>query len=209
MKFSMMALSKLLEIYSEQAALINERGTILAVNRAWKEFSSHPGLTVARACERTNYLEECERAHKTGKRCAATVGAGIRSVLSGASDRFSCRYHFGSAKAKQSFCLTAAPFSLFKNRRWAVILHANITQQRDMAVRFLRRNRRSAESVLVCAWCRLIAEGPDNWISLEEYFSARGVRVSHGICPRCVAGFALPPTRDTTGAAGPFGGYPR
>jgi hypothetical protein len=204
MKFTRVALSKLLDVYSSEAALIDENGTILAVNRAWRQFEYRNGLGDPGSSERTNYLKACERAKTRGARGAETVCAGIRSVLSGASESFSCTYNFHSTITNQWFRLTASSFSLSKDRRWAVILHINITHQRILAARFLRLSRRKAEFVSVCAWCRLIQMDPDRWISFEEYFAnTRGIRFSHGICPECVASFSLgASTCDTAAGAG-------
>jgi hypothetical protein len=192
MRFSKINLTQLLEVYSAAAALIDEDGTILAVNRAWKEFGCRDSSNYLRSCERLNYLKECERAGESGVRGAATVCAGIRNVLTGTAEKFSYSYDFRSTTTNQRFRLVAAPFSLLRNRRWAVVLHENITHQRGLALRYIRLKKRQAEFLSVCAWCKLIREGPDTWVSFEKHFSrVHGIQFSHAICPECLAAFAL------------------
>lgn len=189
MKFSKLVVSRLIDVYPAHVALIDEHGTILVVNRAWKEFGYRNGLQDPRSCEQQNYLEECDRAHARGARGAATVGDGIRNVLGGAADYFTYAYECHSAEDERWFRLLVSPFHPSKQNGWAVLLHVNISHQRHLARRYLKM-RRSTDMVTICAWCKLIQSAPGDWTTFEHYFSTqKGIEFTHGICPKCLAAF--------------------
>ena len=190
MKFDKRVVSELLDVYPAAVALIDETGTILAVNRAWKEFGLHNGLADASSCEGSNYLEECDRARERGVVRAGTIGTGIRRVLSGAQDTAAFSYPGHSPTERRWFRLIVAPFSPSKGDRCVALFHMNTTHQRLLAIRYARLQRRRFDMVTVCAWCKLIEDGPDTWKNFEEYFSAKkGIRFSHGICQSCLSVF--------------------
>ena len=49
-----------LDALSDHIAIIDESGEILAVNKAWREFSNVKGGHVLRCCEHTNYFDLCK-----------------------------------------------------------------------------------------------------------------------------------------------------
>jgi hypothetical protein len=62
----------------------------------------------------------------------------------------------------------------------------NTSDQRNRAASFLRAIAKETGVVPVCAWCKRIPHRSGGWIRFEEYFSnVKGIRFSHGICPRC------------------------
>jgi hypothetical protein len=188
MTFGKSVISKLLDVYPAHTALIDQKGRILVVNRAWKRFGAQNGLTDPQSCEDANYLDECERAHFRGSRGAKAVYDGIHKVLSGAVPSFSYSYTCHSPSDKRWFHLIAAPFDPSGERGWAVLLHVETTHERKLATRYSRRLERSLQSVTVCAWCRLIQCEPGEWEKFEEFFAKRqGIQFSHGICNHCLS----------------------
>ncbi|MDQ1924320.1 EAL domain-containing protein [Massilia pseudoviolaceinigra] len=67
----------------EHIVLIDQRGTILSANKAWREFALANGGDLSRVCEGTNYLDVCDRAASSGCGDATQVGILVRDVLSG------------------------------------------------------------------------------------------------------------------------------
>ena len=54
-----------------------------------------------------------------------------------------------------------------------------------MTGRVLSRLHYLERMLRMCAWCRKIGDG-DEWLPMEEYFSAKfDMRTSHGVCPEC------------------------
>src|SRR5215208_6421437 len=68
---------------SAHVAVLDEAGTIVAANRAWKAFAEANGGDPRRVSEGANYLGACEAATGPNAEGAAEFAAGIREVLAG------------------------------------------------------------------------------------------------------------------------------
>ena len=86
-----------IDALSSHVCVLNETGTIIAVNRAWKEFGdSNPPVDSAgrpgeRCGEGADYLAVCDRAVGPDAVVGAEFAAGIRHVLGGDREQFSSR----------------------------------------------------------------------------------------------------------------------
>ena len=73
-------------------AILDEFGTIVATNRAWREFASiTPGMA-ERGKEGSNYLASCDAEAGKGTADASEFAVAIRSVIGGTRDSFSMEY---------------------------------------------------------------------------------------------------------------------
>ena len=63
------------------AAVLDERGRIVAVNTAWSQFSAANGGDASCTGAGANYLSVCERAQHSGDARAADFAQGLKSVL--------------------------------------------------------------------------------------------------------------------------------
>jgi signal transduction histidine kinase/CheY-like chemotaxis protein/HPt (histidine-containing phosphotransfer) domain-containing protein len=73
-------------------AILDQFGSIVATNRAWREFASiTPGMA-ERGPEGSNYLAACDREAGKGGGDAGTFAVAIRSVLCGTRESFSMEY---------------------------------------------------------------------------------------------------------------------
>jgi signal transduction histidine kinase/DNA-binding response OmpR family regulator len=73
-------------------AVLDQFGSIVATNRAWREFSSiTPGMA-ERGAEGSNYLAACDREAGKGGIDAGTFAVAIRAVLCGTRESFSMEY---------------------------------------------------------------------------------------------------------------------
>lgn len=113
----------------DMVAVIDENGTILAVNRAWREFAKENGapqeLTDAIG---VNYLSVCEPSKYTDLDIAKAQ-RGIRSVLSGELHRFELEYPCHSPDVQRFFNMRVFPLS--GPRVGALIVHENITDRKQ------------------------------------------------------------------------------
>jgi len=122
-----------IDALSSHVCVLNETGTIIAVNRAWKEFQdSNPPLDPAGRpgddCgEGTDYLAVCDRAVGPDAVVGAEFAAGIRDVLSGEREQFSLEYSCHSPSEKRWFIGRARRFSVASLPR-ILIEHINITE---------------------------------------------------------------------------------
>jgi PAS domain S-box-containing protein len=77
---------------SEHICVLDETGTIIAVNKAWREFSAEGGSDLMGCTEGANYLATCDVATGTGAAEAKAFGDGIRAVMRGERDECLIEY---------------------------------------------------------------------------------------------------------------------
>lgn len=98
-----------------QLAVLDSDGTIIAVNRTWKQrldaFNA-TSATFASASIGANYLEVCDRS--TADHCseAALIAQGIRELLESRSESFRFEYSCLVDNHSRYYLLTAAPLAL-------------------------------------------------------------------------------------------------
>jgi PAS domain S-box-containing protein len=126
---------------SANIAVVDESGTIVFVNRAWREFA-RANEAVGNVAEDVNYLQVCDSAVELGCEEAASFAEGIRSVLSGRREEFALEYPCHSPTEQRWFVGRVTRFPSGSPTR-AVVAHENVTPRkraeealrlRDMAV---------------------------------------------------------------------------
>ena len=130
-----------IDALSSTICVLNETGTILAVNRAWKRFAranrrgpDHGIRVVSRedegSGEGANYLEVCDRVVGPEAAEAAEFAEGIRAVLRGESELFSKEYACHSPGEKRWFIGKVTRFFTDGFPR-VVIEHINISARKQ------------------------------------------------------------------------------
>jgi two-component system, chemotaxis family, CheB/CheR fusion protein len=109
--------------------VVDENGSILEVNEAWRKFAEANGSDPAGVSEGSNYLATCEAVNGGEFEDAARFAKGIRSVLEGEQAEFSMEYPCHSPTEKRWFIGKATRFPGDVPVR-AVIAHENITQRK-------------------------------------------------------------------------------
>ena len=95
-----------LDALTAHIAILDETGTILTVNRAWRKFALKNGGALEQVAEGVNYLEVCDRVQGGGASDASDAtafAAGIRAVLRGDCQRFVYGYPCHLAREQRSF----------------------------------------------------------------------------------------------------------
>jgi hypothetical protein len=87
----------------EHSAIVDNSGTIVAVNKAWKRFAKDNGADLSKVSEGANYLHVCERAKGEQSPYARSFGEGLRSVLSSREERFAMEYPCHSPTERRWF----------------------------------------------------------------------------------------------------------
>jgi PAS domain-containing protein len=128
------------------AALIDETGEILCVNRPWRAFAEANGVAPEAVSEGVNYLAVCDEADGESVDDARAFGAGIRQLLRGALDTFSTEYPCHSPTEKRWFTATASAIRV-AGRPHVVIAHLQITD-RVLAEQAVERERERAARIL-------------------------------------------------------------
>ncbi len=133
---------------SAHIAVIDTRGTIVAVNPAWEDFARANGGTPRGCCVGANYLAACESATGVDAEEGPKVAAGLRAVLDGRSPSFQITYPCHSATRQRWFLLQATPLN--DPRGGAVVSHTNITSRIE-AEEALRREHELSEHIIAVA----------------------------------------------------------
>lgn len=118
---------ELLNSLPDATAILDDSGTITAVNRAWCMFPDNRGQS-AETGVGLNYLEVCERSAAIGCSDAATAAAGLEAVLNGDTAHSEFEYPCPTPTAELWFLLRITP--LTGRRRGAVLSHIDITRRR-------------------------------------------------------------------------------
>ena len=114
-----------LESLSAEVAVLDGEGRIIAVNAAWTEFgSAHGGAGVG-----ASYLEVCDVAFAEGDLPAGDVAEGLRQILRGAENRFTCEYPCATPERDLWFTLRASRFR-GPGPACVVVLHEDVTAQK-------------------------------------------------------------------------------
>lgn len=125
-----------LEATPDATAVVDEAGTIVAINRAWRMFALDYGGTEASTGVGVNYLQVCERAAHSGSAEARQVYADLSAVLAGRYREAELEYPCSSPAIGRWFLLRIPRLS--GSGSGAVISHVNITR-RKMAENELAR----------------------------------------------------------------------
>jgi PAS domain S-box-containing protein len=117
-----------LDSLSAHIAIIDETGTIVAVNKAWRDFARANGAAAQNYAEGANYLRACDSAAGAHSEEAAPFAEGIRSILSGERSKFELEYPCHSPSERRWYIGRVTQFEADGEPR-AVVAHENITER--------------------------------------------------------------------------------
>ena len=117
----------ILDGLSAHIAILDETGTILAVNQGWHDFAEDNAPIMDHVCEGANYLAACDAARGAFSEGAAEFAAGIRAVMAGTQNRFELEYPCHSPSELRWFVgrVTRVPG---EGPARVVVAHENSTQ---------------------------------------------------------------------------------
>lgn len=122
-----------LDALSDHIAIIDASGEILAVNKAWREFSNVKGGHVLRCCEHSNYFDVCKSIESDASleaSCAQAFSDGIQAVLNKEKDVFEMEYSMQTNGERMWFHGKVTLFPSYGDRR-VVVAHENITDRKQ------------------------------------------------------------------------------
>lgn len=120
-------LQSALDGFPFQVAIVDSRGVIVSVNRAWREAAKDHGLRVSRQAVGASYLDECERAAREGEPEAARDAAAIRAALEGGRVRYTREYAAPGDGEPRWFVMRVSGFRDAVGRPFAIVSHADST----------------------------------------------------------------------------------
>jgi signal transduction histidine kinase len=123
----------------EHIAVVENDGSIIAVNEAWRSFARQNDAKSAYAVsEGANYLDVCSDVTDGDSEYAQAAIKGMRDVIEGRETIFSMEYPCSSPTEERWFLMTVVP--LQRPEGGAVVTHTNITR-RLLAERDLLESR--------------------------------------------------------------------
>lgn len=131
---------------SAHIAIIDQDGTILAVNQAWREFASANGGVDSKTNEGVNYLSVSESATGESSTEGKSFANGIHAVLNGHLDKFEMEYPCHSKDRERWFIGRVTRFPPGGPAR-AVIAHEDVSE-RKFGEQALRRAQSQLTTLL-------------------------------------------------------------
>jgi PAS domain S-box-containing protein len=158
--------------------VVDERGTIVAINQAWRAFAAAQGGPPSRVGEGVGYLEVCDRAEGPGAEDARAFAGGLRDVLKAARAEFEYEYPCPTGDDPRWFIARATPFSA-GGARHAVVSHIDITERKRAEER-LARQYALLQTVLDSTEAAFVAVDRDlRYLTFNRWFADR-LRAAHG-----------------------------
>lgn len=133
---TMELLQSAMDALSAHIAILDEQGTVVAVNAAWRRFADANGYLGSEAGVGSNYFQICD-ASAVSCPDALAVGRGLRAVLAGAKDELRFDYPCACPGGERWFQVRATRF-LADGRPRLVVAHEDMTKIRT-AEESLRR----------------------------------------------------------------------
>ncbi|HEX2098259.1 MAG TPA: PAS domain S-box protein [Rubrobacteraceae bacterium] len=118
-----------LDSLSAHIAIVDDSGSIVWVNKPWREFAASNGA-VGNVAEGANYLQVCQSAIGSGSEEAVSFAEAIRSVLSGEQEEFTLEYPCHSPTEQRWFIGRVTRFPA-DGPPCAVVAHENITERKQ------------------------------------------------------------------------------
>ena len=118
-----------LDALRQHICVLDEKGTIITVNRAWRDFATANGGEAADLLTGANYLLVCQDATGAEEAQAHEVADALRAVLRGDAETFSLEYPCDSPEQRRWFHLRITRFEGDGPVR-VVVAHEDITARR-------------------------------------------------------------------------------
>jgi PAS domain-containing protein len=128
-----------LDALSSYIAILDEHGTILAVNRAWREYNLTEAPLSTISVQGANYLEVCEAPSTNDSSYAARFARGVRDVIAGRRESFFLEYSCGRGDTARWFVGRVTRFYSQGCAR-TVISHEDITERHQAEEQVRRSN---------------------------------------------------------------------
>ena len=114
---------------TNQIALIDTNGTIVMVNRAWRDFANENGGVIGAVSEGVNYLDVCDNIIGDDQADATSMASDIRQVISGQSTIFEQEYPCHSPTQQRWYRAIVTPFPR-EDPQYILVVHENITKRK-------------------------------------------------------------------------------
>ncbi|MFA7012514.1 MAG: PAS domain S-box protein [Desulfobacterales bacterium] len=151
-----------LDALTDHIAVLDENGTILAVNKAWRVFAAANHPDHRKACEKADYLAVCDVAEGEGRPQAIAFAKGVRAVMAFEQRVFCMEYPCHSPSEQRWFSARVTRFNGQGPMR-IVVSHQNITK-RKLAEIALQESEEKFRSLFEHSYDAILLTCPDGAI---------------------------------------------
>jgi PAS domain S-box-containing protein len=160
---------------SASIAILNETGTIVQVNSAWREFEERNGLAHPESGVGLNYLDICDAATGPNAEQAPLVAQAIRAVIAGQRNEARIEYPSHGPDGNHWFTLHITKFE-DGDHTWVVLAHEDISERKQAEIAE-REQRALAEALRDTA--ETLSSTLDYGEVLDQILAAVGRVVPH------------------------------
>ncbi len=125
------ALQAAFEALPWSVAVLDEEGTIIAVNQAWRQFLTRCGVTLADDGVGTSYLRVCEEARGVGPEDTEVVAEAIRDLLLVSTAEHVFEYSYNT-HTEERWYLVRLRGGEVNGRRRITAVHQDVTDRRNI-----------------------------------------------------------------------------
>ena len=129
-----------LDCLRSHIAILNDEGTIIAVNATWNKFATSNGLAEEFCGPGANYLRSCDQATGDCSEEAKVVADGIRDAIANRQEHFYLEYSCHSPTEQRWFSVRVTRFEINQSVR-IVVTHDNVTQRKQTELKVQEANR--------------------------------------------------------------------
>ncbi|MDD3082173.1 MAG: PAS domain S-box protein, partial [Desulfobacterales bacterium] len=151
-----------LDALTAHIAVLDENGTILTVNRAWRVFAAANFPDHRKVCEKANYLAVCDGAEGEDRPQALAFARGVRAVMACEQREFCLEYPCHSPSERRWFSARVTRFNGQGPLR-VVVSHENITK-RKLAETALQESEEKYRSLFEQSYDAFLLTRPDGAI---------------------------------------------
>lgn len=137
-------LQRTLDCLRSHMAILNDEGTIIAVNATWNKFATSNGLAEKFCGPGANYLRSCDQATGDCSEEAKVVADGIRDVIANRREHFYLEYPCHSPSEQRWFSVRITRFEINQSVK-IVVSHDNVTQRKLAELKVQEANRRLSQ----------------------------------------------------------------
>ncbi len=130
-----------LDALSAHVAVLDEQGTIIGVNHAWRAFADANGYEPMQGYGvGTNYLDVCDKAASAAAD-ALLMAEGIRDIMNGTLSVFEMEYPCHSPTEQRWFVVRVSRFQWQGQQRF-IVAHQNVTELKALQIELAQWQRR-------------------------------------------------------------------
>ena len=118
---------RILDLFSSHVAIVDDKGIIIAINKAWKDFIIENGGDYACCGTGVNYLGVCDSCYGSERVTAVQAGQAIKEVIQGNRMEYWHEYPCHSPVKKRWYQMRVSRYDVI-SPAGAILVHEDITE---------------------------------------------------------------------------------